>query len=394
MKYFFILGNHPNISIAEIYSIFADDFEYDWVRRSVLLIETNKEINVKKIIAHLGGTIKIGEILDETKSRDRNHLLKLIAQIKQPKEERKFKFGFSYYGKKDIAQKALAMEYKKYLKEKNISCRWVNSKNSVLSSVVVEQNKLYKNGLEMVLIEDENKLLLGKTLAVQPFKDLSFHDYGRPARDNHSGMLPPKLAQIMVNLSSIKPANNIKILDPFCGSGTILMEAMLMGYPNLIGSDISQKAVEDTQKNLNWMGRKLRNSNYELKIKNCDAKQLSTFIPLNSVDAIITEPYLGPQRGKVDLNKVIPELEKLYSAVIKEFYQILKPSGLLVMIWPLIISGNRKRQVIPKYNNFKIIKVLENIKLQNKKFLEANNELIYGRKGQKVWRNLVVLEKI
>ena len=392
-KYFFILGNHPNISIAEIYSVFGDSFKYDWIRRSVLIVETENKIKAKELIARLGGTIKIGQILDETKSRDRNDLLKLITKIKKPEQTGKFKFGFSYYGQKAIPLKSLAMEYKKYLKEKDISCRWVNSKDPVLSSVVVEQNKLSEDGLEAVLVENENKILLGKTLAVQPFKDLSFRDYGRPARDDHSGMLPPKLAQIMINLSGIKPDKDVSLLDPFCGSGTILMEAAMMRYTNLIGSDVSQKAVEDTKKNLNWIGRRFQMSNFKCRISKCDAQIISQSIEINSIDLIVTEPYLGPQRGKINLNQVIPELEKLYSSAIEEFYKILKPKGRVVIICPLIHAGNKKRQVMPRFDSFKVIKPLKNMLFKNKKFSENSDELIYGRAGQKVWRNLMVLEK-
>ena len=60
------------------------------------------------------------------------------------------------------------------------------------------------------------KGFLGQTLVVQPFKVLSKRDFGRPARDDHSGMLPPKLAQIMINLARRNDDISTKtILDPF-----------------------------------------------------------------------------------------------------------------------------------------------------------------------------------
>jgi len=73
---------------------------------------------------------------------------------------------------------------------------------------VVEQNKLIESGIEFCLIVDKNRVFLGKTLVVQPFKDLSKRDFGRPARDDHSGMIPPKLAQMMINLA--RSNNGIK----------------------------------------------------------------------------------------------------------------------------------------------------------------------------------------
>jgi hypothetical protein len=103
-------------------------------------------------------------------------------------------FGFSNYCK-GLNSKSIAMEIKKYLREKGVSSRWVTSKEDVLSSVVVEQNNLISRGVEFVFIEKQSKVLIGQTLAVQPFKEL-FRDYGRPARDDFSGMLLPKIIKL------------------------------------------------------------------------------------------------------------------------------------------------------------------------------------------------------
>ena len=40
-------------------------------------------------------------------------------------------------------------------------------------------------------------------------------------------MLPPKLAQIIVSLSGTQPGQTV--LDPFCGTGVVLQEALIMG---------------------------------------------------------------------------------------------------------------------------------------------------------------------
>lgn len=154
-------------------------------------------------------------------------------------------------------------------------------------------------------------------MAVQPFKELSFRDYGRPARDDKSGMLPPKLAQIMINLSGANPDR--AALDPFCGSGTILTEAMLMGFKNIIGSDISGKALRDTKDNIAWIQSKFQISNFNFQLFNSGAARISEHTAPNSIDAIITEPYLGPQRGQFEISKTAKNLEQLYSESLAEF---------------------------------------------------------------------------
>jgi len=403
MKYFFILGSNPALSLAELSAVFslAKNSKEIKLLGNVLLLELDNDINPTKLIKKLGGTIKIGAIT-QAANRYTDQSKKIIKMLAPG--EGKFKYGISYYGPGKFDTKSLAMKIKNHLRENNVSCRWVTSKERTLSSVVVEQNKLTGPGIEIVLIADAKNLYIGKTLAVQPFKELSYRDYGRPARDNKSGMLPPKLAQIMINLSGIKPDPNTTILDPFCGSGTVLTEALLMGYKNIVGSDKSAQAVNDTKKNINWIKDKfsihdLRSTIYELK-----ATELTKIIKLNSINAIVTEPYLGPQRGRIDIKKTIAELNKLYSNAIKEFKKILVPNGRVVMIWPIFHvahppaslrsrcgRGNTKH-ITPDINNFKIINPIpKNLRKNKTVNLTGRNTIIYGREGQRVWREIVLL---
>lgn len=395
MQYFFILGNNPTLSVAEIFSVFNLEKENEIKSanlipeaKNVLIIKINEKINCSEIIKKLGGIIKIGEIIFEENNNNQKKILEKIKTILNPKDG-KFKFGISYYGREKINIKPLAMEIKKYLKEKKISCRWVIGREKTLSSVIVKQNKLDTKGSEIILISNNNKILIGKTLTVQPFKELSFRDYGRPARDDYSGMLPPKLAQIMINLSCAK--YDSLILDPFCGSGTILTEAMLMDYKNIIGSDISKKAIENTLKNIEWIKEKFNLPNINLKLYNQNVLKLTKFIQPKSIDAIITEPYLGPQRGKYDINKIIKELEKLYSESLEKFQEILKLNGKIVMALPVF---KEKNYINPNLHNFKIIHTIPK-KFQENKIINITNRntIVYGRPGQKVWREIIVLKK-
>jgi len=170
---------------------------------------------------------------------------------------------------------------------------------------------------------------------------------------------------------------------------------MLMGYKNLIGSDISPKAINDTKTNIAWI-----NNNFQLKITNYelfnkDTKQLSRFIKPNSIDAIITEPYLGPQRGKVKINEVVRELNNLYSQSLAEFAKVLKPNGQVVMVWPVFHITPNAQHLMPNINGFKIINPIPKNLQQDKRIkLTSRNTIIYGRNQQKVWREIVVLKKI
>jgi tRNA (guanine10-N2)-dimethyltransferase len=389
MNYVFILGVNPSLSIAEINSLLPGAI-INWQQNNIIFIETDKPIQAIELMNRLGGTIKIAKVINEFKHLKQNVLIEKMISVLPKTSDNKFLFGISNYGL-NIQEFKLGLEIKKKLKKQGVSSRLVTSSEKVLSSVVVTQNKLIGPGIEFLLINDNNKVVLAKTLSVQPFKELSKRDYGRPARDSRSGMLPPKIAQIMINLSQTKPGN--VLLDPFCGSGTILTEAMAINYQNLLGVDSSEKAIKDTQQNINWIKKKYSLGDLKITVRKADATKLDIIKP-NSIDAIITEPYLGPQRGKIDYNETRKKLNLLYSQSISEFKKVLKTSGRVVMVWPIFRESNIEVRLSPNITGFKITNPIPK-SLKNNKHLKLTNRhtIIYGRSGQRVWREIVILEK-
>jgi len=368
MNYFCILGNHPALSVAELLTRLEPAAHKE--AGEVFMAEIKENIDVKQLIAELGGTIKIGRLIGSYSKLELYDAA--LAELRSAPKTSKFNFGISLYGKSGINTHKFGLELKSALKSDGHSCRFVTSREKTLSSVVVEQNKLTRDGRELVIIADGTKLWLGITEAVQPFKLLSERDYGRPARDDHSGMLPPKLAQMMINLSGAK--KNETILDPFCGSGTIVTEAMMMGYSDIIGSDISSKAISDTKKNIAWIKEHMH-CNKDARLEVLDARDLSDVFKNNSIGAIVAETYLGPQRGRIDIKKVIAELTTLYTAVLIEMEKILKPGGRIVLALPVFANGREK------------------INLLEPKQLQKLKSHIYNRAGQTVWREIVIFEK-
>jgi len=400
MKYFFELGNNPSLSSAEIAAIFGMDKQYQLIGGKILIADLPSMLDAKSIIKKIGGTIKIGVLFEiKIKNTDLESILPFLEDSIINKTE-KICFGISYYGRKKFNSKYLGMDIKSLLKERGNNCRWVCGKENILSSVIVEQNKLINKGFELIIIEVEDGFLFGKTLAVQPFKELSARDYGRPARDDHSGMLPPKLAQIMINIAS-KGINNsleIKLLDPFCGSGTIITEAMIMGYKNILGSDLSARAVTDTKNNISWILRRFSNLNDLIKnepdIRQIDSKKIAASFQRESISLIVTEPYLGPQRGLGDIFAVKKELENLYQESLKQLNQILKTNGRVVIIFPIFNQKQKMHFVNIDLSGFKIVNPLPCM-LQKEKTLKLSfrQTIVYGREGQRVWREIVTLEK-
>lgn len=397
-KYFFVLGTNLSLSLAELSALYPNN---EWlVYDSVAVSEFKDELDVNNLMAFLGGIIKIGEVIKEISLANRHALMdtvkkELLSSARNDDLSGKFNFGFSFYNKKRIEGDffKLGLAIKKDLKNIGVSSRMVMSREPILSSVVVEQNKLIKNGLEICFMVDKSRVLLGKTLVVQPFKELSKRDFGRPNRDDHSGMIPPKLAQIMINLARRDEKDFSKkiILDPFCGSGTILMEAYLMGFKNIIGSDLSDRAVVDSKKNMDWvLDLKGDKKSTGIKIFKSDVLDLAEKLEKNSVDFIVCEPYLGPQRGYKKFDEVVAELNDLYSRSLEVLFEILKPGGHVCMIWPQFRAENNIWKLNPDLGKFKTRPTLD---LKKTNTFGIKNTVVYGRAEQKVWREIVVLTK-
>jgi tRNA (guanine10-N2)-dimethyltransferase len=109
--------------------------------------------------------------------------------------------------------------------------------------------------------------------------------------------LHPKIARALVNLSAVK--KNQVLLDPFCGTGGILIEAGFLGV-RIIGSDIEKKMIEGCQKNLEFYHLK----NYQLYC--ADIGDIYKYVP--SVDAVVTDfPYAKATTTKGE------QLQQLYT---------------------------------------------------------------------------------
>lgn len=332
----FILGREPLLSLAELLALHGEGGASPiFFNPPLLRLKGAADPN---LMDRLGGTIKIG-----TEQADQLSETDLLSQMRLRLMELpdKITFGISVYPEKNDFMRLVetwGKELKKSLKADGRSVRYVFKNEPALSSASVEKNKLITAGKEFLVWKNGDRYALAETAAVQPFENFSHRDYGRPGRDDVSGMLPPKLAMMLVNLAKISTGETI--LDPFCGGGTILGEAVLLGYRNVIGTDLSSKAVADAKQNLAWLTEQYSEkfSAAKWQLDEADVTKLSDHISPKSVGAIITEPYLGkPKTGRENQAELTAEastLANLYLNAFVEFKKILRPGGRVVMVIP------------------------------------------------------------
>lgn len=421
-RYFFILGKNPYLSLSEIIAYINQSKTNPTIiiySPETLVVDIPRELEIDKAIKALGGTIKIGKIIDSVNFDEDEKKFEEIFNPENlvskyfPKISKKVSFGTSVYNGGGnplyVAQllkkiRDINITIKENLQEKGIKSGFLRIKERFLSSVSVFKNKLLTSGAEIVFIIDKDKIMIGKTWAVQEFASFSFRDYGRPKRNKKSGIMPPKLARMMINLS--QATKETTLLDPFCGSGTILQEAIILGYKNIIGADVTEKAVSDTNINLQWLFQNylsIERENIKLKIFPQDVQTISQTISSNSIDVIVTEPFLGPplyQKPEISkIKNIISQVSPLYSSAFRQFAKILKSGGKVVIIFPAFIEKNQLYciEILEdlKRIGFELVNYLPTeITRDLTTFISKRNTVLYGGSDYFVQREILIFRKI
>lgn len=131
----------------------------------------------------------------------------------------------------------------------------------------------------------------------------------------YPGVLLPRVSRALVNLAKARQGSIL--LDPFCGTGGILIEAGLMGIKG-IGSDVQRKIILGAKMNLAYYG-------LDLPLIYQDACRLA--LRDSSVDSVVTDPPYG--RSALIM---AGSLEELLSGSLQEAYRVLKKGGREVFI--------------------------------------------------------------
>ena len=160
---------------------------------------------------------------------------------------------------------------------------------------------------------------------------LLLYDFSREKFENRRGSnLPisypitmhPRFARALINLARVKRGD--KVIDPFCGTGSILIEASLMGM-EVYGSDIDERMIFASRKNLSRFG-----AHAELKVM--DVGEVD-----GNYDAVVTDPPYGRSsslRGE--------KIESLYDRAFKKFSEITDKVA-------IVLPSERAMEIGKKY---------------------------------------------
>lgn len=202
-----------------------------------------------------------------------------------------------YYEGESLAQIVNKLENfpppKTTFKIEFIQCGTTENKVTFQERRIVEKEIGLKVKGTVDLLKPEQTLAIGLLDGrwvfgqLQRSKSIWFKHQSKP--HNYSTALSTKVARAIVNIAVPCP-NKVNVIDPCCGIGTVLIEALSMGV-NIVGSDINPLVLPHTRENLTHFG-------FTTQVTLEDIKNVS-----NSYDvAIIDMPY--------NLCSVLPDEEK------------------------------------------------------------------------------------
>ena len=393
MKYVAIAGRQPLISLAEIQALY--DKAARLVGKKLVFFEINEdgEENISPDINRLGGSLKLGRFFNT----DFSKLAKFLATTHP---EGKITLGISDFSKqkKSGLAKQKSMELKRSLARVGRSVRVITSNEPEISSATAHHNQLGEKAgcFEIFLIDREIYLSLG----TQNITAYTERDQARPARDAKVGMLPPKLAQILINLCGKLP-EGARVLDPFCGTGMVLQEAAIMGYVPY-GTDLNERMVEYSKKNLSWLFNERNRKRFKIlpgliqkkdQILNAiSVGDATSFTWEGEIDAVAFEGYLGAPMSK-------PPVDIKFKTEKAKCREIAM--GFMKNITPQIKSGTPVVVALPawlrengKYAGLNILDEIQEMGYNFEKFQDlSQSDLLYYREGQIVAREIIVIRK-
>ncbi|MDO8676428.1 MAG: methyltransferase domain-containing protein [Candidatus Azambacteria bacterium] len=157
---------------------------------------------------------------------------------------------------------------------------------------------------------EHDKALVGVRLGNKPLHRRSYKV------ETTKATLQADIAYAMSVLAEITTEDIV--LDPMCGSGTILIESSTFNPKSIFGGDINSEAVNIAQKNI-----KAFNSNLDVEVREWNANKLP--FDDSSVNKIIYNLPFGKQIE-------VGSISDFYLKVIAEFYRVIKNSGKIILL--------------------------------------------------------------
>jgi tRNA G10 N-methylase Trm11 len=374
----FFLGSHPDVSLAELRIVFGTK---EALRlQTIVLFDISEELFTEKFHL-LGGVPRSGSVVETFTKRPTTDELVVALKKSLEKVERR-EYVLSLFGVR-VDKKTVHHDLKRSL----TGVKYDGNFDEAQHSPAAVAHVIARGGKEYSLLQTANDILLVETLKVQDPKFWTVIDAERPGRDMKIGILPAKLARIMVNLTSVLPGE--VVWDPFVGQATIAMQAASIGIKTF-ATDKSPMSIDKGKQNMEWLVQQklAKRDMVSFAIQPIERAKANAVIA-----AIATEPYLGKARFKPFPSEMLAkrewkEIERLYKILLQVAASILEKGQRIVLVKPMFafIAKNQVEWYNPPLP-------MPSGSLKVPELLEDLGPLLWQNRESVVGRQIVVLEK-
>ena len=319
MKVFFILGRNPDLSRVEVLEFLnarRRNYKEILFENNFLMVEVNEGERFN--IQEFGGVMWFGKIDFEGQQNDFERYLNEREIIPSDK------FSYAVFGNKDV--QILKNNFKKSKKIATIKHghKQIRFQNG-------NKYELPNADFYMFYHEHNGITYFGNVVEEYDNRGVKNRDMNKPIR-RESLAISPRLSKILINISGTKPHD--LLLDPFCGVGGILQEALIKKI-NVYGIDKDGQAIIDAKKNFEWLYNKYEIGN-KYRLENIDARKT----PDLQFSAIATESPLGKVLRKKpkdnEAKQIITNFEAYIIPILRRLKSVKRSSAKIAITFPVI----------------------------------------------------------
>jgi tRNA G10 N-methylase Trm11 len=331
MKHFFILGRNPELSRAELYLYLEsrkNSFKEVFFEENLLIVDIKDKILLD--VQKFGGILGLGGLREFITQKE------LIEFLEKNEFIELDKFNYSVMGNIDsfvFSEKFKREKKKAQIRNFGKKLRFQSGESFFRPHVDVEilaqrvGSKIYLGFVE----QNFDSSLVEKRDMQKPFR-------------RESLAISPRLARILINLSGAKEKD--LILDPFCGVGGIVQEAILMGI-NSIGIDKDSEAIRGANQNIVWLRKNFNFSGsskfFNINSLNAENKQYDAIVAESSLGEVLRKRLKGKKA-----ESYLDEFEESIIPLLKKFKEIKKKDAKIAITFPCFneiqISGEEISQ--------------------------------------------------
>ena len=336
MDRFLIILVNGHLSQAELRIILSKamiEFRIIENNEIFIILEVEKASELLK----LGGIYKVGGIICMNNSLER-----IFDEIEQDGTltnlEDKQQWNVSYYSDEMIdidVFDEIQSNFAGLIKESSRKTKFIRNNMKSDNFIELSVDKEREGAVNILVGNSNKKYYIAENKISIKSKDFIDRDLNRPYQDSRIS-LSPRTARILVNILGLEDGSTI--LDPFCGTGTFLMESIIQGY-KVIGVDNRKECVFGTKKNLLWIMKEQNLRNRMKYVKQDDAEKLSC-VETSTIDGIVTEPILLPHFKNSPnyeiAEDVLKKSKKIYEKSLRAMFRVLKNNGKVSIVTPRI----------------------------------------------------------